>query len=132
MTLEKKDYMIILSAFTLLLIASTVSMILGASIQVEALVDLASALVIFASLYYVHLGVDLAGGTVGRAMTLVAVGVGYYGIYILPHLYFHITSPETIGPLNAQSVEIFFHTSTSMVFFVIAWGFYNLYRGAKQ
>ncbi|MFB6114799.1 MAG: hypothetical protein ABEK04_00785 [Candidatus Nanohalobium sp.] len=94
--------------------------------------DLASFLVILSSLYFVYKGVDLAGGTVGRAMSIVAVGVGYYGLYILPHLYYHIASSDTIGPLPALPVEIFLHTSTAMVFFVIAWGFYRLYEGGKE
>lgn len=132
MSFEKKDYGIILGAFALLLVASTVSMILGLSIRVEGIIDLANALVIFTSLYYVYRGVGLAGGTVGRAMTIVAVGVGYYGIYILPHLYYHMFEPAMIGPFNAEAVEIFLHVSTTMTFFVIAWGFYRLYRGGKE
>lgn len=116
----------------MLAVASTVSMILNLSIQVEALVDASTALVIFASLYYVYQGIELAGGKVGRAMTVVTVGVGYYGIYILPHLYYHIASPDMIGPLSAEAVELFLHTSTTMVFFVIAWGFYTLYRGGTE
>jgi hypothetical protein len=132
MSFEKKDYAIILGAFALLLIVSTVSMVLGLSIRVEAVVDMASALIIFSSLYFVKKGIDLAGGTVGRAMSIVAVGVGYYGLYILPHIYYHITDPEMIGPLPAVPVEIFLHTSTTMVFFVIAWGFYRLYEGGKE
>jgi len=132
MGFEKKDYGIILGAFVLLLLGSTVSMILDLPIQFEALVDISSALVIYASLYFVYKGVDLVGGEVGRAMTIVAVGVGYYGLYILPHLYYHIASPEMIGPFGADSVEIFLHTSTTLTFFVIAWGFYEMYEGGKQ
>lgn len=132
MGFEKKDYTIILGAFALLLIASTVSMVLGLSIKVEAVVDLASVLVILSSLYFVYKGINLVGGKVGRAMSIVAVGVGYYGLYIMPHLYYHITSPEMIGPLPAIPVEIFLHTSTTMTFFVIAWGFYRLYKGGKE
>lgn len=132
MSFERKDYGVIFGAFALLLAASTVSMILGLSIKVEAVIDLANALVILASLYYVYRGVGLAGGTVGRAMSIVAVGVGYYGIYILPHLYYHIADPGMIGPFDAEAVEIFLHTSTTMTFFVIAWGFYRLYEGGKE
>lgn len=132
MSFEKKDYGVLLGSFALLIVVSTVSMILDLSIQAEALVDASTAVVIFASLYYVYRGIELAGGKVGRSMKLVAVGVGYYGIYILPHLYYHIASPEMIGPFTADAVELFLHTSTTMTFFVIAWGFYTLYRGGKE
>jgi hypothetical protein len=132
MGFKKQDYAVVLGALALLLVASTVSMVLGFSIRVEAIVDLATALMILSSLYFVYKGVNLVGGTVGRAMTIVGLGVGYYGIYILPHLYYHIVQPENIGPLPAVPTEIFFHTSTTMVFFVIAWGFYRLYEGGKE
>lgn len=132
MAFGKRDYEIILGAFALLIISSLVSMYLGLSIKIEALVDISTALVIFSSLYYVYNGVELAGGKVGRAMTIVGVGIGYYGLYILPHLYYHIVNPEMIGPFSADAVEIFLHTSTSMVFFIIAWGFYRLYEGGKE
>lgn len=132
MGFERGDYAVVLGAFALLLITSTVSMVLGLSIKVEAVVDIASMLVILASMYFVYKGVELSGGKVGRAMTIVAIGVGYYGLYILPHLYYHIASPKMIGPLPAIPVEIFLHTSTTMVFFVIAWGFYRLYQGGKE
>ncbi|PSH00745.1 MAG: hypothetical protein BRC30_01915 [Nanohaloarchaea archaeon SW_7_46_7] len=132
MGLENRDYGIILGAFALLLIVSTVSMILELPIKVEAVVDLINVLVIFASLYFVYKGVNLVGGEIGRAMSIAAVGIGYYGIYILPHLYYHIASPEMIGPFGADSVEIFLHTSTTLTFFVIAWGFYQLYESGKE
>jgi hypothetical protein len=132
MSFEKRDYELILGALALLIGASTVSMILDLPIMVEMVIDIATAVVIFSSLYFVYNGIELAGGKVGRAMSLVGFGVGYYGIYILPHLYYHIAEPEMIGPFNAASVELFLHASTSLTFFVIAWGFYILYQGGKE
>lgn len=132
MGFKKQDYTVVLGALGLLLAASTVSMVLGLSIKVEPIVDIATILMILSSLYFVYKGVDLVGGTVGRAMTIVGLGVGYYGIYILSHLYYHLVEPDTIGPLPAVPTEIFLHTSTTMVFFIIAWGFYRLYEGGKE
>ena len=131
MGFKKQDYTVVLGALGLLLVASTVSMVLGLSIEVEPIVDLATILMILSSLYFVYKGVDLVGGKIGRAMTIVGLGVGYYGIYILPHLYYHIEEPKFFGPLAAAPVENFLHASTTMAFFIIAWGFYILYKGGK-
>jgi hypothetical protein len=132
MTFEKKDYGIVAGSILVLLAASTVSMIVGLPIMVEGLIDGLSGLVILSSLYYVYKGVGLAGGAVGRSMALVAAGVGYYGLHLLPHLYYHISHPEYIGPLQGEVVEVFMHVSTTLAFFVVAWGFYILYRGGTE
>lgn len=130
--LEKKDLYVVFGLVFLLLAGSYVSSVLGLPIQVEVLMDVMGFLVIMGSLYYVYHGVGITGGTAARSMTLIGGVVGYYGLTILPHIYYHITHPSAIGPFKGAAVESFLHASTSMAFLVMAWGLYVFYRGGKN
>jgi hypothetical protein len=131
-SLTKKDKGILAGGLIALLAASTVSMILDLGIQVEALGDLALAVSGALAIYFVYKGIKLVGGVAGRSLALVAISVGYYAIYILPHLYWHITGVRNIGPIKGAAVETFFHSSTAVIFFIAAWGFYVFYKGGKE
>ncbi|PSH01079.1 MAG: hypothetical protein BRC30_00170 [Nanohaloarchaea archaeon SW_7_46_7] len=130
--LTRKDKGIILGGLVALLASSTISMILGFGIKIEALGDIALAVSGAFALYYVYNGIKLVGGVAGRALALVAVSVGYYAIYILPHLYWHITGVRQVGPVKGPAIETFFHASTAVIFFVAAYGFKVFYEGGKE
>lgn len=131
-SLTRKDYGFLLGGFAVLLAASAVSVILKLPIQAESIGDLALAISAAFAMYFVYKGISLVGGVAGRALALVAISIGYYGIYILPHLYWHITGIRQIGPLSGAAIETFFHASTSIIFFIAAWGFYVFYKGGKE
>ena len=131
-SLTRKDKGVIVGGLLALLAASTISMILDFGIKVESLGDIALAVSGAFALYYVYSGIKLVGGVAGRALALVAVSVGYYAVYILPHLYWHITGVRNIGPVNGAAVETFFHASTALIFFIAAYGFKVFYEGGKE
>jgi hypothetical protein len=131
-SLTRKDYGVIGGGLAALLAASTASMIAGASIKIEALGDVALAISAIFAMYFVYKGINLVGGVAGRALALVAISVGYYGIYILPHLYWHITGVRQVGPVSGAAIETFFHASTALIFFIAAWGFFVFYKGGKE
>lgn len=130
--LEKTDLYVVLGLLGLLFAGSYLSLVLELPIMVEAVIDALGALIILGSLYFVYRGAELTGGTAARAMTLIAISIGYYGLTIFPHVYYHMTHPQMIGPLMGPAAETFMHTSTSMFFLVMAWGFYIFYRGGKN
>lgn len=131
-SLTRKDFGVIGGGIGVLVAASLLSMAAGASIKIEALGDVALAISAIFALYFVYKGINLVGGVAGRALALVAISVGYYGIYILPHLYWHITGVRQVGPLSGAAIETFFHASTALIFFIAAWGFYVFYKGGKE
>lgn len=131
-SLTRKDNLILVGGVATLLAASTLSLILDLPMQVESAGDVALLISVIAAMYFVYKGIKLVGGTAGRALALVAISVGYYGLYIIPHLYYHITRPETIGPIKGPAFELFLHASTALIFFIAAWGFYIFWKGGKE
>ncbi len=131
-SLTRRDQGVIVGGLVALLAASTVSMILDFGIQIESVGDIALAISGAFALYYVYNGIKLVGGVAGRALALVAVSVGYYAVYILPHLYWHITGVRNIGPVKGAAIETFFHASTAVIFFIAAYGFKVFYEGGKE
>ncbi|MFQ3308149.1 MAG: hypothetical protein ACI977_000371 [Candidatus Nanohaloarchaea archaeon] len=131
-SLTRKDFGVIGAGLAVLLTGSIISMVLNLPIQTEALGDLILAVSVIFAMYFVYKGINLVGGVAGRGLALVAISVGYYGIYILPHLYWHITGVRAIGPISGAAIETFFHASTALIFFIAAWGFYVFYKGGKE
>lgn len=131
-SLTRRDQGVIVGGLVALLAASTVSMILDFGIQIESVGDIALAISGAFALYYVYNGIKLVGGVAGRALALVAVSVGYYAVYILPHLYWHITGIRNLGPAKGAAIETFFHASTAVIFFIAAYGFKVFYEGGKE
>lgn len=130
--LKARDLKLILSSFAGVLIASILSLYVGAPIQLELFVDIFVSVSIMASLYFVYKGATRWGGQVARYSTLVALGLTYYGLTLIPHVYWHIAGQPTFLGLAPGAITGFQHTATVMAFMIPAYGFYLFWRAGKE
>lgn len=130
--LKSRDFKIILTCFAGVLAASFLSLYLSLPIQVELLVDLFVTVSIMASLYFVYKGATRWGGQVARYSALIALGLTYYGLTLIPHVYWHLSGTPSFLGLNAGAITGFQHTATIIAFLIPAYGFYLFWRSGKK
>lgn len=131
LNLEKRDSLFMAGSAIAVVLVSVIAGAVGAPAIVELILDLLLTVSIFGSFYFVYKGVNVSGGQLARYMTMIVLGLGIYGVTLVPHAYWHILGRPTIGPLSVGTLSAIAHTMTVMAFLFVAYGFYLFYEGGK-
>lgn len=131
LNIERRDSLFMAGSAIAVVILSAIAGAAGAPAIVELILDLLLTVSIFGSFYFVYKGIQVSGGQLARYMTMIVLGLGIYGVTLVPHAYWHILGRPTIGPLTEGTISATTHTMTVMAFVFVAYGFYLFYKGGK-
>lgn len=134
--LQRSDYKVIIGGVVATLAVSFGALVAGVGPMVELPIDILTAIVTLAGVYFIYKTVGTFGGDVARYLAVIGIGLVYYALTFIPHTQLHIMQIETgmsqIGPINLLALFMFQHIATIWVFVLAAYGFYLFWRGGKQ
>lgn len=134
--LEQKDVGVILGGILIVLLVAFGASAAGVSPLVELPIDILTALVTLAGVYFIYKTAGTYGGDIGRYLAVIGIGIGYYALTFIPHTQLHIMQMQAgitqIGPVNVMGIYMFQHVATIFVFTLAAYGFYLFWQGGEQ
>lgn len=126
--IQPKDKKIFLGGLLLVILTAGVAHLMQWPRIVETGLDALAALTGFVGLVFVYKGSTRLGGTVGRGLALIGVGIAYYVATLVPHVLTHVfLSGQT--QVQLVPVYLFQHVFTAYAFIISAWGAYLLWKG---
>ena len=131
LNIERKDGYFMAGSALAVVVISVIAGMVQAPVVVELVLDILLTVSIFGSFYFVYKGVKISGGEMARYMSIIVLGLGIYGVTLVPHAYWHILGRPTPEFLPVGSVSALAHTMTVMAFVFVAYGFYLFYEGGK-
>lgn len=99
---------------------------------VEMIGDLATVIAGLGAVYFIYQATDELGGQISRYITIMGIGLGYYSLTVIPHVYAHTQQLKAIGPVSALAVFMWQHVANIWVFVLIAYGLYLFWQGGRQ
>lgn len=129
---ERKDYALIAGSSVLVLLLGVVAQMMQVGPKVELPFDVLTAVTALAGVYFIYRAADVWGGEVGRYLSLIGLGLGYYALTFIPHVQLHVQGVKAIGPINILAVFAFQHVMTVFVFGLVSYGFYLFWKGGMQ
>jgi hypothetical protein len=131
LNIERKDGYFMAGSALAVVVISVIAGIVQAPVAIELVLDILLTVSIFGSFYFVYKGVKISGGEMARYMSIIVLGLGIYGVTLVPHAYWHILGRPTPEFIPVGSVSALAHTMTVMAFIFVAYGFYLFYEGGK-
>lgn len=131
LNIERKDGYFMAGSALAVVVISVIAGIVQAPVAIELVLDILLTVSIFGSFYFVYKGVKISGGEMARYMSIIVLGLGIYGVTLVPHAYWHILGRPTPEFIPVGSVAALAHTMTVMAFIFVAYGFYLFYEGGK-
>ncbi|MFB6076835.1 MAG: hypothetical protein ABEK12_01745 [Candidatus Nanohaloarchaea archaeon] len=123
LNLEQRDYYVVGGGILAWLGLSALAHLMNAPIQAEQLFSALAGVAGLASIYFVYRYLDNVGGEVGRYFALIAMGIIYYTLTLVPHVLNHIKRNQLLFAFFFQHIMAFWS------FLMIAYGAYLFYRG---
>lgn len=130
--LTSQDYKLFFGGSLLVLLVAYGAVQAGIGPMIELPIDIATALVTLAGVYFIHRATGTYGGDVGRYLAVLGLGLAYYALTFIPHVQLHIQGVQQVGPLSAMTVFMFQHTATFWVFTLAAYSFYLFWQGGRR
>ena len=131
LNIERKDGYFMAGSALAVVVISVIAGMVQAPVAVELVLDILLTVSIFGSFYFVYKGVKISGGEMARYMSIIVLGLGIYGVTLVPHAYWHILGRPTPEFIPVGSVSALAHTMTVMAFIFVAYGSYLFYEGGK-
>jgi hypothetical protein len=103
---------------------------------VEMLGDILTGIFGLVAVYYIYKASDMLGGDIGRYISIMGVGLAYYSITLVPHVYGHFMAGAgvgaMVGPVKVLALFMWQHIASIWVFVLIAYGLYLFWKGGKE
>lgn len=128
----QRDWIIGAGGFLLIVVLAVLSHVFKFPAIVEILGDILTAIFGLIAVYFIHKATDMLGGDVARYISIMGVGIAYYSLTLVPHVYGHLSGLEAIGPVKAITLYFWQHVASIWVFIMIAYGLYLFWKGGKQ
>lgn len=128
----RRDWLIGAGGIVLVLILAYLSHMFQWPRVIEMIGDLVAVVAGLAAVYFIYQATDELGGQVSRYITIMGVGVGYYSLTVIPHVYAHIQGVQAIGPISAMSLFTWQHVANIWVFVLIAYALYLFWQGGRR
>lgn len=122
LNMERSDYYVVGGGILLWLVLSYISYAMGWPIQVEQLFSGIASVFGLASVYFVYKYLTNIGGEIGKYFTLIAIGIIYYTLTLIPHVLNHIQENQILFAYFFQHFMVFWS------FVLIAYGSYLFYK----
>lgn len=128
----QRDYLIGGGGLLFVLVLSVLSHIFQFPALVEILGDILTAIFGLGAVYFIYKASDMLGGDVARYISIMGVGIAYYSLTLVPHVYGHLSGIKQVGPFKAITLYFWQHVASIWVFIMIAYGLYLFWKGGKQ
>jgi hypothetical protein len=128
----QRDWIIGAGGFLFVIVMAVLSHIFQFPALVEILGDVLTAIFGLVAVYFIYKASGMLGGDVARYISVMGVGLAYYSLTLVPHVYGHLTGLQTVGPVKAISLYFWQHVASIWVFIMIAYGLYLFWKGGKQ
>jgi len=128
----QRDWIIGAGGLAFVLVLSVLSHLLQFPGIIEILGDIVTAIFGFVAVYFIYKATDMLGGDVARYISIMGIGLAYYSLTLVPHVYGHLSDIHMIGPVNTASVYLWQHIASIWVFIMISYGLYLFWKGGKQ
>lgn len=132
----QRDWIIGAGGFLLVLVLAAASHMMQWPRIVEILGDILTGIFGLVAVYFIYKASDMLGGDIARYISIMGVGLAYYSITLIPHVYGHFTAGSgagaMIGPFKVLAFFMGQHVASIWVFVMIAYGLYLFWQGGKQ
>lgn len=128
----EKDWIIGAGGLLFVLVLSVLSHVFKFPVLVEILGDVLTAIFGLVAVYFIYKATDMLGGDVARYISIMGLGLAYYSLTLVPHVYGHLAGVQMVGPVKAISLYFWQHVASIWVFIMIAYGLYLFWKGGKQ
>ncbi|MFB6159281.1 MAG: hypothetical protein ABEJ95_06530 [Candidatus Nanohalobium sp.] len=128
----QRDWIIGAGGFLLVLVLAVLSHVMQWPRIVEILGDILTGIFGLVGAYFIYKASDMLGGDLARYISIMGVGIAYYSITLVPHVYGHLSGVKSVGPIKMLTLFMWQHVVSIWVFVLIAYGLYLFWKGGKQ
>lgn len=132
----QRDWIIGAGGFLLVIALAFASHIMQWPRIVEILGDVLTGIFGLVAVYFIYKASDMLGGDLARYISVMGVGLAYYSLTLVPHVYGHFLSGGgagvMVGPFKLLTFFMWQHVASIWVFVLIAYGLYLFWQGGKQ
>jgi xanthosine utilization system XapX-like protein len=127
MEFTTRDWQIFGGGLGIVIVASILAHRMQAPIQVEMILDTIVTLLGVSVGYFAYKTSKTYGGGVARYVSIMALGVVYYSLTLMPHVMTHIGMLSV--PVPKMAFFYWMHITTIWAFILVAYGFYLFWDG---